>query len=205
MVKTFEMDPTSNIWILLDLHRDVQRGSEDESTEEYGVRIAASLAYRFLNANRMLGLMMFGRETVMLDPARGGQQYTRILESLAIADASGGTPLAQALQEEGRRFGRHTTLIVITSSPDEEWVASLHQLVRQGTRTAAIILDPESFTQPGDRPVGAAEGTRLPIDELLAGNVLTYVVLCKSDLGLMLGPAGLVGDSTPERQAVAVR
>jgi uncharacterized protein (DUF58 family) len=197
MVKTFEMDPTSHIWIVLDLHGAVQAGAEEESTEEYGVRIAASLAYRFLNANRMLGLMMYGKETVILDPARGGQQYTRILEALALADARGTTKLAEVLQEEGRRFGRHTTLIVITPSPDDEWVASLHQLLRQGTRTAAILLEPESF--------GAPAGTSMPVNELLAGNILTYQVPCQSDIGLMLGPAGLVGESAPERQTTAVR
>jgi uncharacterized protein (DUF58 family) len=204
MVKTFEMDPTSNIWLLLDLHRDVQLGADDESTEEYGVRIAASLAYRFLNANRMLGLMMFGRETIVLDPVRGGQQYNRILESLAIAQATGQKPLAQVIQEEGRRFGRHTTLIVITPSTDPEWAISLHQLLRQGTRTAAVLLEPESFAPPLAAP-GTHAPAKLPVDELLAGNVLTYVVPCKSDLGLVLGPAGLVGDSAPERQTVAVR
>jgi uncharacterized protein (DUF58 family) len=190
------MDPTSNIWLLLDLHRDVQEGADDESTEEYGVRIAASLAYHFLNANRMLGLMMFGKETVVLDPARGGQQYTRILESLAVAEATGGTPLAR------RRFGRHTTLIVVTPSTEAEWTLSLHQLLRQGTRASAVLLDPESFAGAGERPQGAPEGASLPIDELLAGNVLTYVIPCRSDIGLMLGPGGLVGDSAPERQKV---
>ena len=205
MVKTFEMDPTSNIWLLLDLDGSVQQGSEDESTEEYGVRIAASLAYHFLNANRMLGLMMLGKETVILDPARGGQQYTRILESLAVAVAAGGTPLAQVLQEEGRRFGRHTTLIVITPSADEEWALSLHQLLQQGTRTSAVLLDPDSFAGTCGRLPGAVEGASLPIDELLAGNVLTYVVPCGSDIGLMLGPSGLIGDSAPERQNAAAR
>ncbi len=197
MVKTFEMDPTSNIWVLLDLNRAAQHGEGDESTEEYAVRIAASIAYRFLNANRMLGLMMVGRETVILDPARGGQQYTRILESLAVAEASGKTSLSEVIQEEGRRFGRHTTLIAITADSDDEWTVALHQLLRQGTRAAAVLLDPQSF--------GAPEGSTLPIDELLSGNVLTYVVPNTSDISLMLGPAGVVGGATAERQTVAVR
>jgi uncharacterized protein (DUF58 family) len=204
MVKTFEMDPTSNIWLLLDLHGDVQRGRDEESTEEYGVRIAASLAYRFLNANRMLGMMMFGRETLILDPARGGQQYTRILESLAVAEAAGKTPLAEVIQEEGRRFGRHTTLIVISPSCHDEWAVSLHQLMRQGARAAAVLLEPGSFATANGQPA-PIETAGLPIDELLAGNVLTYVVPAQSDISLMLGPAGLAADAAPERQRVAVR
>jgi uncharacterized protein (DUF58 family) len=204
MVKTFEMDPTSNIWILLDLEGAVQAGGDEESTEEYGVRIAASLAYRFLNANRMLGLIMYGRETVKLDPARGGQQYTRILEALAVAEATGQTPLAQVIQEEGRRFGRHTTLIVISPSRDREWTVSLHELLRQGTRAAAVLLDRDSFIEANG---GQAEpgGEGLPTDDLMAGNVATYIVPAESDISLMLGPAGMVAGGTAERERAGVR
>jgi uncharacterized protein (DUF58 family) len=195
MVKTFEMDPTSNIWVVLDLHKGVQRGAGDESTEEYGVRVATSIAYKYLSANRMLGLMMCGEEDVLLEPARGSQQYARILESLAVASATGSKPIAQLLQEEARQFGRHTTLILITASPDGEWVLSLEHLTRQGTRSVAVLLEPHSFGGPQ---------TDLPTDALLASNVLTYVVRGKSDIGLMLGPGGVVGDGPAQRRRVAV-
>ncbi len=197
MVKTFEMDPTSNIWVILDLERGVQLGDGDESTEEYGVRLATSLAYRFLYANRMLGLVMEGDESVVLQPARGSEQYTRILEALAVARATGEKPLSQLLLEEGRRFGRHTTVIVVTPSAKEEWARSLQQLVQQGTRVTAVVLEPESF--------GAGPDVESPVQALLASDVLTYVVSCGSDISLMLGPAGLVGGAgAAERQKAAV-
>lgn len=197
MVKTFEMDPTSNIWVVLDMHGDVQRGAGDESTEEYGVRIATSIAYKYLQANRMLGLMAHGGEAVQMEPARGGHQYSRILEALAIARATGDKPIAELLQEESRQFGRHTTLILITASPHEGWIVSLEHLARQGTRVAVVLLDPHGF---------GGSVAPLPLDSLLASNVLTYVVRAGSDLGLMLGPAGVAGDSVKHhRQKVGVR
>ncbi len=196
MVKTFEMDPTSNIWVLLDLHKDVQAGEEDESSEEYGVRVATSLAYHFLQMNRLFGLMACGRETVILDPARGEQQYGRVLEALALAEASGHKPLARLLEEEGRRFGRHTTVIVVTPSSDEEWVLALQTLLQQGTRAAAVVLDAASF--------GTEDEVQPPLEALAASGVLTYVVRCGSDISLMLGPAGVVGDTYPERQKAGV-
>jgi len=200
MVKTFEMDPTSSIWVVLDMHAGVQRGAGDESTEEYGVRIATSIAYKYLQANRMLGLMAHGNETLLLEPARGGHQYGRILEALATVRATGDRPVAQLLQEEARQFGRHTTLILITSSPEEEWVLSLEHLARQGTRTAVVLLEPHSFGGPA---------TPLPLDSLLASNVITYVMRARSDIGLMLGPAGVAGDPSgeglPQRQKAGAR
>lgn len=191
MVKTFEMDPTSNIWVLLDLHKGVQAGEGDESTEEYGVRIATSLAYHFLQTNQMLGLMAQGGETVILDPARGSQQYGRILEALAVAQATGEKHLARLLAEEGRRFGRHTTLLVITPAVDEEWVVALQTQIRQGTRAAAVLLEPGGFHGENE--------TELPIEALAASGVLTYIVRAGSDISLMLGPVGLAGTGAPER------
>jgi uncharacterized protein (DUF58 family) len=191
MVKTFEMDPTSNIWIVLDLDAGVQVGEGDESTEEYGVRIAASVAYHFLQSNRMLGLMMEGSEKVVMDPQRGSQQYGRMLEALAVAQANGVTPLSRLLQEEGRRMGRHTTCVIITSSFDPEWVTSLSLLLQNGARAAVVLLDPSTFSE--------TEGAQLPTDELAALGVVTYIVRGQSDISLMLGPAGIVSDERPER------
>ena len=186
MVKTFEMDPTSNIWLLLDLHGAVRVGQGDEGTEEYAVRAAASLANHFLQENRMLGMLAYGSETALLEPARSSQQYTRVLEALALARAEGSLPLAQALQDEGRRFGRHSTLIVITPSADEEWVTALQSLVQQGTRAAVVMLERGSFGGGGE--------TLLPFSTLVASDILTYLVRKGDDLSLALGPAGIVDE-----------
>ncbi|MBI2913620.1 MAG: DUF58 domain-containing protein [Chloroflexi bacterium] len=192
MVKTFEMDPTSDIWVLLDLQKSVQVGEEDDSTEEYGVRIAASLANHFLQVNRMLGFLAYGRETAVLEPARGSQQYSRLLEALALARAEGALPLGRVLQEEGRRFGRHSTLIAVTPSAGEEWVEALQSLVQQGSRCAVVLMEPGSF--------GGAEDALLPFSTLVASDILTYMVRCGDDLSLALGPAGAAGGPAPERQ-----
>ena len=192
MVKTFEMDPTSDICVLLDLHRAVQAGEGDESTEEYGARIAASIAGHFLQTNRMLGLLAFGREAVLLDPARGPKQHQRILEALALARAEGDVPLARVLQEQERRFGRHSTLIVITPSADDEWIAALQSLVQRGARAAVVLLDPGSF--------GRAQSALLPFSTLIASDILTYFVRCGDELSLALGPAGAIGEPSLARQ-----
>lgn len=196
-VKTFEMDPASNIWIVLDLQRTVHAGEGDESSEEYGVRIAASLAWRSLRENSMLGLLASGAEPIVLEPARGVQQYARILEALAVARADGRVPLESVLETEARRFGRHTTIIVITPSLSEGWVFALGALGHQGARTASVILDPATFAAEDRGP--------LPGRALAAAGVTSYVVSCGDDIGLMLGPAGLVGAQPPQLAGVGAR
>lgn len=196
MVKTFEMDPTSNIWVVLDMHAAPQAGEGNDSTEEYGVRIATSLAHHFLQADRLLGLMAHGREKLTLDPARGSKQYGRILESLAMARADGGSSISEVLASEARTFGRNTTLVLITSSLDEEWPAAVQEIIHHGTRVAVVFVDPESF---------GGEASAELISTLGASGILTYVVRDGSDIGLTLGPSGLVEEGARELKRAGAR
>ncbi|HEY8171615.1 MAG TPA: DUF58 domain-containing protein [Dehalococcoidia bacterium] len=179
MVKIFELDPASDIWVILDLDKDVHLGVGDDSTEEYGVRIAASVARYFLTANRSVGFMAFGRGFEVQEADRGIQQYTRILESLAMARASGDAPLGDLLANEARRFGRHTTVVVVTPSTDERWVAGLGALQQRGVKVAAILLEPSTF---------GGSTTALDVFASLAANdVFTYIVKRSDDLQEALG------------------
>ncbi len=190
MVKIFELDPASDIWIILDLHRDAHVGEGDDSTEEYGVRIAASVARYFLTANRTVGFMTYGRQFDVLDADRGIQQYTRILESLAMARAWGDAPLGDILANEARRFGRHTTVVVVTPSTDEAWVAGLGALQQRGVKVAAILLEPSTF--------GGDESALGVFASLASNDVFTYIVKRADDIGAALA-ASTEGDPTRER------
>lgn len=178
MVKIFELDPASDIWIILDLHRDAHTGEGDDSTEEYAVRIAASVARYFLTANRTVGFMTYGRQFDVLDADRGIQQYTRVLESLAMARAWGDAPLGDILANEARRFGRHTTVVVITPSTDEAWVAGLGALQQRGVKVAAILLEPSTF--------GGQESALGIFASLASNDVFTYIVKRADDIGAAL-------------------
>jgi len=174
MVKIFELDPASDIWVILDLEREVHVGDGDDSTEEYGVSIAASVARYFLTANRTVGFLSYGRGFDAVEAERGLPQYTRILESLAMARAWGDVPLGSLLANEARRFGRHTTVIAITPSTNEEWVAGLGALQARGVKVAAIVMEPSTF---------GGETSSLDVFASLAvTDVFTYMVKHADDL-----------------------
>ena len=185
MVKTFELDPASDIWVILDLERRVHVGSGNDSTEEYAVRIAASVARHYIVANRPAGLMQFGRDLRILEPERGQNQLTRILETLATASAVGDAPLGALLLEEQRRFGRHTTLVIVTASTDDHWLTAIQSLTQRGVRAAVILVDPSTF--------GSDRSPLLLYGQLTASDILTCVVRRGDDLSLALGPAGAGG------------
>ncbi len=183
MVKTFELDPTSDIWVIADMEGSIQAGEGDESTEEYTVTVAASVAQRYIAANRSVGLIAFGADYTVVEAERGQQQLSRILESLAVAKASGEAPLGNLLVEEQRRFGRHTTLVLVTASTDSSWLSPVQSLVQRGVRAAVVLVDPSTF---------GGEGSPLVLyGELTATDILTYVVAQGDDLSFALSSTAL--------------
>lgn len=187
MVKTFELDPTSDIWVIVDLEGRLQAGEGDESTEEYAITIAASVAQRYIAANRSVGLISFGGEYRVVEAERGQQQLSRILEALAVAKASGEIPLENLLLEEQRRFGRHTTLVLVTPSTEGRWLTTVQSLVQRGVRVAAVLVDAGTF--------GKGESPLALYGELTASDILTYTVARGDDLSLALSTSAVGADA----------
>lgn len=178
MVKLFELDPASDIWVVLDLEARVQAGEGDDGTEEAAVKICASITRYFLAANRTVGFISFGEDLRVNEADRGANHYTRILESLAIARAVGDVPVANLLLEESRRFGRHTTVVVVTPSTASEWPLTLMALQSRGVKVAAVLLEAETF--------GAATSSLDVYGTLAAGGIYSYTVKSSDDLGNVL-------------------
>lgn len=104
-------------WIFLDLHQPVQAGEGEESTEEYGITIAASLAVYLLRQDLSLGLIVNGERREFLALDRGERQIERVLELLAVVNSGPGPDLKEALALDALHFGRNTVAIVITLPP----------------------------------------------------------------------------------------
>lgn len=186
MVKEFDLDPTADVWIMLDLHQTVHRAATrpvnwtpDErgqwpteawldSTEEYAVAVAASVARRFLEEGRNVGLIASGAHLETIPSDRSDRQLVKILESLAVVRADGQLPLAELLVAEGRRFGRHDFLTVITPSLDERWVVALAEIAQRHVRVSAVLIEPATF--------GAAPSSLLTVGGLTAAGIPAHLV-----------------------------
>jgi uncharacterized protein (DUF58 family) len=152
MSKTFEQPLTTDLWILLDLDRNVHSGEGEESTVEYGVSLAASMASQVHSRGRQVGLIANDSKGTILEPHRAVRQDRLILDYLAVAQADGRTPLTQTLAWDKIRRLPRRAIAVITPSADPEWVRLL-QAVR-GRRTTLIVfyLDVTSFGGPDQNP-----------------------------------------------------
>jgi uncharacterized protein (DUF58 family) len=160
LVKEFELEQTADLWIFLDLNASTHTGSGDESTLEYGVRVAASIAARALIENRKVALTASGAHIAPIPADRGPRQYQKIMQTLAAVLADGVKPLDEMLVENVARLRRGMTAVIITASLDAHWVRPLGGLRNRGVETAIILLDAPAFDaygRPDDDGSGMSE------------------------------------------------
>ncbi len=151
MVKEFDLDPAVDAWIFLDLHDAVQTGKGEQSTEEYGVSIAATVTNYLLRSDLSVGMIVNGRQREFLNLDRGERQIERMLELLAVVKAGSGPDLKEALALDAIHFGRNTVAIIITPSNSRDWHEGLRHLQRRGVQVAVIGLNATSFEdKPSD-------------------------------------------------------
>lgn len=148
-VRLFDNTPAGDWWIFLDLDQRVQVVQDNTATEEHTVILAASLADRGLRAGRAVGLVTHGEELIWLPPQTGDGQRQNILRALAVVNP-GPRPLAELLSRVRPTSGQLASLIVITPSPDRDWVEALLPLLRRGVVATVLLLDPVSFGGQGD-------------------------------------------------------
>src|ERR1051326_8544882 len=175
MVREFELDPTADVWIVLDLNVDAHTGSGLESTEEYAVTACASLACHLLDQGRAVGLVS---QTATLPADRGPRQAERILEVLALVRASSQLTLSALLSAETSRFARSSTLIVITPDTSEAWARFCQALSGRGVHSTAVLIEAATF--------GHAPSTLLLVSSLAAARITTYLVKRGDALGRAL-------------------
>ena len=145
IVKEFEIDPSSEIWLLLDLDKTHHVGVNVNSTEEVSAQICAGLARYFIQSNRSVGLAFFDSAMKIDKPEKGNSHFTRILESLALAKAMGTVTMENLILDQSPKFGRHSTVIAITPSTTTQWITELRSLNNRGVQITAITLSGDSF------------------------------------------------------------
>ena len=166
LVKEFDLESSTSVWIALDLDASVQAGEGEASTEEYAVKIVSSIAHQFIRDNRAVGFTAFSRGTRhLVKPQKGLNQLWRILEALALVKANSDIPFDQFLRAAHHGFDRGTSLVAISPSSSPLWITSLTEFAHQSIHPLAMAIDASSFgEQPSNTTLqaqGAASGIRI--------------------------------------------
>jgi uncharacterized protein (DUF58 family) len=147
MVKELELEPSGDVWIVLDLHAAVQRGEGRSGTLEHSIILAASMAAEMVSGRerRAVGLLTASADQVIALPPQPGQaQLWSIMAALAPAQPTDWS-LAELLRRNQGAMGRRHTLIVITASAAAEdggasWIAELVQAQRVGLASSVLLV-----------------------------------------------------------------
>ncbi len=187
MAKEFELDPLADVWLVVDMHRDVYGGFAPEADgvvpvlmvnrreillpphgAEYAVCAAATLGSYMLRHDRALGFICHAQRRWVIPSDRGERQRDRLLETLALVEPEGRLPLSHVLLVELPLFGRHSTLVIVTGDWTGGWVPSLVELKRRGVVPIVVLVDNSTFA---DMP-----GPDVAISHLARHNIHTFVI-----------------------------
>ncbi len=182
MVKEFDPDRSktgvNNIWLVLDMHQGSQLGEEEETTEEYSISIAASLAKKYINSGKRVGMIAAGDKLYLLDPEPGEVQLQYLLQSLTLLRATGEVTIDNLLSSRGERLKDDAMAIIIMSSLNPSIAATVRNLRERRVQVITILLDSFSFG-------GAADSSNSP-RSLSSGGSSVYTIRQGMDIARAL-------------------
>jgi uncharacterized protein (DUF58 family) len=199
MVKEFEQDPQSEVWIFLDLQDGVHyarpytpptfaavqllygRPSQfilPPSTLEYAISIAASLSHYFIGQKRAVGLAAAGRTATVIPAERSDRQESKILETLAFLEDDGDLSLAALAPMQARQLKTGSSIILITPEVRADLVSATEDLQRRGLHPIVVLIAPDTFGgPPGAETLAKTLTSRgVPVCRVRCNNNLTQTL-----------------------------
>ena len=196
MVKEFEQDPQSEVWLFLDTHRGVHfsKQSDDSappvddlfllrrrqvklpaSSLEYAVSITASLAQYFIGQRRAVGLVTASHNNyTVISAERSERQEAKILEQLAFLQAESSYTLPGLVTAQLGQLPQGSSAILVTPMIWTELLMAVDSLQRRKLRPVVVLLMVESF--------GSRAGNEELAVHLLERNVPVCKIYCDADL-----------------------
>jgi uncharacterized protein (DUF58 family) len=145
MVKQFDQGSSSDMWVLFDQHKDSSASTGEDSTDETGASIAASVIDRYTRGFLPVGYVGYGSKSLIAPPNQSVYQREQIMRHIASSKPTGDVTMLETLSELERDFGQNTSLVVITAALDGAWVDALGGLSRRGVRVSTVLIDRASY------------------------------------------------------------
>lgn len=155
MSRDFDDGEGGELLVLLDLGRSSQRGLAPESTEEYGVTLAASVLSRALGRGRAVALHTSDQQLRRIPAGRGQLQARSLLEYLATAQADGEGSFAELIHRSLGAWGARGEVVLVTSDTSSDWIEAVAAASRPGQRSLGIFVDPAGFGGHDPSPIPA--------------------------------------------------
>jgi len=165
MVKQFDQGSSSDMWVLFDQHVDSAVAVGDDSTDEMGATVAASVIDRYNRGFLPVGYISHGSQSLIALPDMSTHQREQIMRHIAASKPVGDVTMLETLSELERDLGQNTSLVVITAAADGPWVDALGGLSRRGVRVSAVLIGRASY---------GGKSNEDALEHLAAAGVSTY-------------------------------
>ena len=165
MVKEFEVDLITDIWLIADFAVDfsqqdqainqhtlsqqlINNQLEVRSMAEYMVVIVASLAKYFTRKQYSMGYVAYSEKRIVYQPERQIQLHRKIQRHLTTIQHKSGLDLWKVLEIENHHIKHGTSVVIVTSNTDNDWVKKILSLKKRGIMPLCVLLEPQSFGIP---------------------------------------------------------
>jgi uncharacterized protein (DUF58 family) len=171
MVKEFEQDPETYVWIILDGSKESNEASSGkkmttyeqevgksilfpadrtqyrlpEEPFEYVVSLAATLCDYYIKGGKSIGLISSGQALVKLSPDLGVRQQDKIFEALAIILPEDSMTISELLESQISSIPKGSTLVILSASVDYDLSNELKALKNRNYSPIFVGVNPASF------------------------------------------------------------
>ena len=155
IVKEFELRATTDVSLILDLSKEGCVGEGKETTLEYSVKIAASIARHLVERGHRVQLIGFGKRAVIVPMSGGESHLVEVMEMLARVDADGSASYARTISRAAGYIRDGSTTILFVSGGGHEVTPHLQSLAILGAKRIKLVgicFNRGSFLEETDRP-----------------------------------------------------
>lgn len=182
MVKEFDPDRSNvfcrDVWLFPDMYSSAGIGYGQDTMEEYIIMTAASLAKKYIDSDKEVGLIASGDRAHLFTPKKGEQHLQKMLQALAQVRAAGTIGIERLVAMEQGRFGSGSVVIVIASSDNRSIALPLRRAVGRGAIAMVILMDALSF--------GGKTNAAGTAHNLVSNGITVYVIRRGMDIARAL-------------------
>lgn len=174
IVKQYERTYIDEMSIIIDLAKGHNIGFEKESTGEYAIRIAGSVARYFLNQGSLVQFVGNAKEQTYLPFGKGETHLYHLLELLASVQIDGHKPLNTLLREMLDAIPGRSTVVLIGVDYVYPQLWSLYDLIKKEVTVIPIMLIAQTFSPYAETSLrGAIPHSDKRSPDTLARNIIT--------------------------------
>jgi uncharacterized protein (DUF58 family) len=176
MVRHFEQTGAHSATVMLDLKYGNNLGTGRETTLEYAVKIAASLAKYFLDQGFLVQLLAYGEKPIITSFGKDPSHFSHILELLAQVEANSPFGLGEVLEKLNYFIYPNSTVAIIRLDRDIESGRAIEQLIY--TKNVSLF-DIQLISSTFDPNVAKPSEYLL---EVKGSEVISYYISCGDNL-----------------------